>query len=51
MITTLLDASGQETTDPRNAATAVAQMLTGEHAGRWICISVSPEDFERIKVH
>jgi hypothetical protein len=51
IITNLLDRSGEETIDPREAAVAVAQLMSGEEVGRWVTFAVDPDDFERVKVH
>jgi hypothetical protein len=51
IITNLLDADGAETSDPRDAAVAVAQLLSGEDVGCWVTFTVEPEDFIRMRMH
>ena len=51
VITNLLDANGRETTDPRDAAVAVAQLVSGEDKGRWVSFAVEPDDFVPVRKH
>lgn len=51
VVTNLLTETGDYTDDPREAVVAVAQMLTGKHAGRWLTVEVLPEGFEQIVYH